>query len=639
MKVFEKGTDRKVEIHFKIEGVDTPIDEYGEYIDTDGAVCCYVPVEAGNKIKLNSNFCGTAKSVRTYRSKSDLDKFLFQSGNDVREAELLVKAIASDIVPQENGKETIGTIEVELSVFRRFGDGHALRDIEMYYEVQDLGPELRETVGYKTVPPNLQITYDLSKAATLIKGTATRRHKLYGEKRPGSEAWAVFRFHYRTKQAILDANLPITYSVASDVKGEARELDIDEVPRLVVGDALKAKPADSEGSPSHQSTEAPSVPNTPVKNNSESNAMVSDLPPPLVVTAYYRFCTALNLKPKKALSGRPRSNSVTPALNKPLIPGQLETLGEELLKMFQPSPAQEGAPGMMVSTQQKPLSIASTSLFGDGSPNPKVPVAPKHLSGLPYPSDAHSNGVMHGVDSTEETKDIAGDKDDQIGENINVMPKSDGKNARNMENSNVVSEKPKESITNDTTGGSSTDTVMQSSNGYVNETTGSEAQKQLETFTKARTQRVVKHPTPINTTSAPMQKQHAVTSTKRAEDVTPPGSPLLKRSKLSPDPRSSPVLAGPPVPGTPTSQFPLERQLFEARKRLLQKKAERVKLASRQGDVDAKLVPHQQKMQEEIDRLNREAEKEERLMAEEEDRLRESEVMLAEFEGEREDGY
>jgi hypothetical protein len=63
MKVIEKGTDRRAEVHIYVgEQVDA-LGEYGEYIDLkDKAICCYVPVEEGHQLKFGGRFSGTAST-------------------------------------------------------------------------------------------------------------------------------------------------------------------------------------------------------------------------------------------------------------------------------------------------------------------------------------------------------------------------------------------------------------------------------------------------------------------------------------------------------------------------------------------------------------------------------------------------
>jgi hypothetical protein len=60
MKVFEKSTDRCAEVHMYVEGKVKALSEYGEHIDAkDKAICCYVPLEDGHKVKIGGRFSGT----------------------------------------------------------------------------------------------------------------------------------------------------------------------------------------------------------------------------------------------------------------------------------------------------------------------------------------------------------------------------------------------------------------------------------------------------------------------------------------------------------------------------------------------------------------------------------------------------
>lgn len=60
MKVAEKASDRTAEVHLRVEGQAKALKEYGEYISSeDTAICCYVPVENGDTIKIEGRFSGT----------------------------------------------------------------------------------------------------------------------------------------------------------------------------------------------------------------------------------------------------------------------------------------------------------------------------------------------------------------------------------------------------------------------------------------------------------------------------------------------------------------------------------------------------------------------------------------------------
>lgn len=65
MKVQEKGTDRRAELHVHVQEQVEELAEYNQYVDPeDKAVCCYVPVEEGRIIKIAGKFNGTV-SVTT----------------------------------------------------------------------------------------------------------------------------------------------------------------------------------------------------------------------------------------------------------------------------------------------------------------------------------------------------------------------------------------------------------------------------------------------------------------------------------------------------------------------------------------------------------------------------------------------
>lgn len=65
MKVIEKGTDRTAHAHVLVDGQVQPLEEYGEYVDArDGALCCYVAVEEGHKIKIDGRFSGAVSHVQ-----------------------------------------------------------------------------------------------------------------------------------------------------------------------------------------------------------------------------------------------------------------------------------------------------------------------------------------------------------------------------------------------------------------------------------------------------------------------------------------------------------------------------------------------------------------------------------------------
>jgi hypothetical protein len=65
MRVMEKATDRMADIHVHVEGQLNDLEEYGEYVDaTDKAICCYVPVDGGDRVRVFGRFNGTVSYSR-----------------------------------------------------------------------------------------------------------------------------------------------------------------------------------------------------------------------------------------------------------------------------------------------------------------------------------------------------------------------------------------------------------------------------------------------------------------------------------------------------------------------------------------------------------------------------------------------
>lgn len=64
MKVIEKGVDRTAYAHITVEGRVNPLEEYGQYVDArNKALCCYVAVEEGHKLRVKGSFSGPVCST------------------------------------------------------------------------------------------------------------------------------------------------------------------------------------------------------------------------------------------------------------------------------------------------------------------------------------------------------------------------------------------------------------------------------------------------------------------------------------------------------------------------------------------------------------------------------------------------
>lgn len=64
MKVSEKDSDRRAEVHVHVQGEHVEeLAEHGQYVDTsDGALCCYIAVSEGDIIKMTGKFQGTVSA-------------------------------------------------------------------------------------------------------------------------------------------------------------------------------------------------------------------------------------------------------------------------------------------------------------------------------------------------------------------------------------------------------------------------------------------------------------------------------------------------------------------------------------------------------------------------------------------------
>lgn len=245
MKVIEKGADRVAHAHIHVEGQVNPLEEFGEYVDAnDKAICCYVPVEEGLKIRVDGRFTGPVcpstqfsmantdtrpqthtvaydvkidgvcrkansyigKSVQLQKNKKlDFEKFLYQTPDGIIDTDMLVTTHSGSVVLSKEAPETIGTIELRVYVTRQFGVEHEIDDARRFDKAEDD----TDTARYKDIAPQYQMTFEKN-CSTLEGSKANREKKKINAKRPGTEPWAIFRFHYRSKGEFHRLELKIT---------------------------------------------------------------------------------------------------------------------------------------------------------------------------------------------------------------------------------------------------------------------------------------------------------------------------------------------------------------------------------------------------------------------------------------------
>ncbi|KAF2105260.1 hypothetical protein BDV96DRAFT_655798 [Lophiotrema nucula] len=273
MKVVEKDTDRKAEVHLWAQGDDKALDEYGEDFDEDGALVCYVPVEIGQRIRVTGRYLGTTQTVQsdiyvdgvcrrskntsgksaTRRSeKLDCINWLVKTESGVVETECEVTALPDDKTKEDVERcPHVGTIEVRLYVLRQFGEERALQLPEQtcfYFDKED-DEYMAPDEGSAKIPAQTYLRFEKN-STILDKNQANRYLKHARSKRPGKQEWAVFRFHYRSKESILEKNLSLTFvdKDKSFNKKPAHELHIEKVDMDALRTPAKAEEDDEEES-------------------------------------------------------------------------------------------------------------------------------------------------------------------------------------------------------------------------------------------------------------------------------------------------------------------------------------------------------------------------------------------------------
>ncbi|KAK7184156.1 hypothetical protein DPSP01_001206 [Paraphaeosphaeria sporulosa] len=297
MKVDEKGTDRRAELHIHKHEQVEELAEYGQYIDPDdAAVCCYVPIEDGNIVRVAGRFNGTtlaihwdlrvdgvlrkannmiSKVVKAQKGvKLDVEEALYLMDDGLSEAKLLetqmkiVPVSGFNFTKNRDSLETVGTIEIRLYVLRTFG-AEFPRDTFMTYlddeDEEEKDDMDRKKATYLTIAPDYMVDFEKN-CQELDKKTANAWKKKLNTKRPSKNPWAIFRFHYRSKEAINAQGMKLTHNPKTKGKGtKTHTLELDPVPTLAIG-AKPAKPND--GGSTRDDSPTPSRPGTPLKLDS-----------------------------------------------------------------------------------------------------------------------------------------------------------------------------------------------------------------------------------------------------------------------------------------------------------------------------------------------------------------------------------
>lgn len=184
------------------------VDEFGQHVASDGALCCFVGVDSGEEISITSNFhesttqlqydilidgilrVPNAHSGTTARALHEVDNFSqFYAKQDsaMFEAVLKTKPLQQDIELQKGSRDTAGTIEFKIGT--------------------NSTTEREDTICFR------HLTRWSLERAFLLTSVRTENGLESGRARPLVLApWAVLRFFYRSKEAIARAEIAIDFT-------------------------------------------------------------------------------------------------------------------------------------------------------------------------------------------------------------------------------------------------------------------------------------------------------------------------------------------------------------------------------------------------------------------------------------------
>ncbi|RMZ73969.1 hypothetical protein GMOD_00004784 [Pyrenophora seminiperda CCB06] len=238
MKVVEQHSDRQALAHIYVQGSIAGLEEYGQYVDPNDSktICCYVPIDEGDTAKVRIWFSGitlaisydalvdgtlrktnsyVAKTVTQQRNRRfDIDKFLYKTDKGVQDTDIIASQLLDIALTQSDTPESFGTIELRLYVTRQLDTFHDIRDVRTYdTNVKDDEKDSAQTATYKLIPPSLKMDFE-ENCLPLEAHDVQRELRRLNAKRPGTEPWAIFRFHYRTREQIDKQKLKLTYDPA-----------------------------------------------------------------------------------------------------------------------------------------------------------------------------------------------------------------------------------------------------------------------------------------------------------------------------------------------------------------------------------------------------------------------------------------
>ncbi|KAI2482879.1 hypothetical protein Ptr902_05196 [Pyrenophora tritici-repentis] len=279
MKVVEQNSDREASAHVYIEGKLVELKEYGQYVvpNNGKAIGCYIPIDEGEKLRIRTWFSGTTLAIthdvlidgtlrkthpymgkavsKQKQKKLEFGKFLYATDKGVLDTVITASQLQGIESTQSDAPEIIGTIELQLHIIRQLDDYHTIEGICTYND--DTKEKDKAAVNYKLIAPSLRMIPEKN-CRVLQPQEAQREQRRLHSRRPGTEPWAIFRFHYRTREEIEQQKLQLTFDPADKAHIKAHTLVLDTLPPLMLG----GKPQKTDVVIPSQ-TNSPMIPATP----------------------------------------------------------------------------------------------------------------------------------------------------------------------------------------------------------------------------------------------------------------------------------------------------------------------------------------------------------------------------------------
>jgi hypothetical protein len=146
----------------------------------------------------------TANAVSYQRNrKIDTERFLYKTKIGIIDTQITITPFQNVVTTQGDAPETIGTIELRLYITRQLGVSHNIADVKKYFNIggniadaQAGGNE--QKASYKLLPPTCSMKFEMD-CAPLEDRQPNLQQRRAEAQRPGTEPWAIFRFHYRSQ--------------------------------------------------------------------------------------------------------------------------------------------------------------------------------------------------------------------------------------------------------------------------------------------------------------------------------------------------------------------------------------------------------------------------------------------------------